>query len=343
MKNGISVMVIGILIALLAGCTPLEELDLSLEEKEDYIKIGISMDSYVTERWLKDRDVFVATAQELGAQVNTQVANGNIAEQQEQIHYFIEEKMDVIVIIPIDSDALSKEIALAKEEGIGVIAYDRMIQNAEIDIHISFDNEMVGRLMAEALIEAHPEGGEIIAINGPKMDANVQLVEKGFLETLEGTSFVVAYTDYCENWIGEQAVEILEDGLEQTNHLVAVMCGNDDLASQVVVALSENRMLEGVSIVSQDADLIACQNIVEGTQTMTVFKDITQLAKLGAEYAIALGNDQEIHTEQLVHNGFIDVPVVYLEPVAITKRNMNEIIIKGGFHYKEDVYLYTNQ
>ena len=93
--------------------------------------------SFVIERWLRDRDMFVSTAQSLGAEVNVQVAGGEVEEQISQIEYFIQKKMDVIIIIPIDGDALYDVVKEAKSKGICVICYDRIIPNVNCDLWIT--------------------------------------------------------------------------------------------------------------------------------------------------------------------------------------------------------------
>ena len=108
--------------------------------EEDSIEIGMAFDSFVIERWQRDRDVFVSTAKELGAEVNVQNANGDIEEQKKQIQYFINQGVDVIVIICIDADSLNDVVKKAKDAGIKVIANDRIVRNSNIDLYISFDN-----------------------------------------------------------------------------------------------------------------------------------------------------------------------------------------------------------
>ena len=103
------------------------------EAGEDAVRIGISFDSFVIERWLRDRDVFVSTAQSLGAEVNVQNANGEVSEQIAQIRYLISKKMNVIVIVAIDASKLSEVIGEAKDAGIRVVCYDRLILNAGTD------------------------------------------------------------------------------------------------------------------------------------------------------------------------------------------------------------------
>ena len=117
------------------------------------------------------------------------------------------------------------------------------------------------------------------------------------------------------------------------------MCGNDNLAGQVIRALSEKRLAGDLPVVGQDADLEACQRIVEGTQLMTVYKPVDNLARKAAECAIKLAKHEDLGTDQTMNNGSFDVPCILLEPIPVTKENMDEVIINSGFHTREDVYL----
>jgi len=121
------------------------------------------------------------------------------------------------------------------------------------------------------------------------------------------------------------------------------MCGNDNIATMVVHALAENRKADNMLVVGQDADLEACQRIVEGTQTMTVYKPVEKLASRAAECTIALIKGEELSGDDVMsfNDGKYDVPYVKLTPIAVTEENMNEVIINSGFHLKEDVYLYS--
>ena len=123
------------------GCSEDNEPTNQGNETESKIQIGLSFDSFVIERWQRDRDVFVYTAEELGAEVNVQNANGDVEKQISQIEYFIDKKMDVIVIIAVDSKAFGGVAEKAKEAGIRIVAYDRLLIHSDVDLYISFDNE----------------------------------------------------------------------------------------------------------------------------------------------------------------------------------------------------------
>lgn len=339
-KNLFSLLLVLLCLLTSTGCQNSANLPNASEpETDDRIRIGITFDSYIIERWIRDRDVFVATASDLGAEVNVQNANGNVDEQRSQIEYFIKKDMDVIVIIAVDCDTLGDEISKAKSAGIKVIAYDRLIRSADVDLYISFDNAEVGRLMGESLVKNLPAGGNIFAINGPTSDNNVLMIQEGFKQALDGSGLTIVYTDYCEGWKSDLAFTSVNKGLEETKDVVAVMCGNDDLATQAFRALAENRMADQVILVGQDADLAACQRIVEGTQAMTVYKPVDDLAKVAAEYAVRLAKGEQLDTTQTIYDGKQNVPYYALAPIAVTNENIDAVIIDSGFHLREDVYL----
>lgn len=309
--------------------------------EEEKIQIGMSFDSFVIERWQRDRDVFVSTAKELGAEVNVQNANGDLAEQKKQIDYFIEKNMDAIVIICVDSDGLSDSVNKAKEKGIKVIAYDRLIKNSNIDLYISFDNTKVGAMMANALIDENLSGGSVLMLGGPLTDNNVPLVEAEFKRIMRENNITILDSAHAEGWLAELSAEYVYTHMDVVREADAIMCGNDNIASHVVPALAEKRLAGKVWVTGQDADLEACQRIVEGTQLMTVYKPVEKLAQRAAECTVALALGKEISGTDvtMLNSGNYMIPYIGLEPVSVTKENINDIIINSGFHLKEDVYL----
>ena len=327
-------------LGVLAGCGSQEEKqeEPRQEEEEDRIRIGLSFDAFVLERWQRDRDAFVARASELGAEVNVQNANGDVEEQIAQIEYLIEKDVDVIAVIAVDSRGLSDVVAKAKRAGIRVIAYDRLLTDAGVDLYISFDNERIGQMMAECIAANTPAGGKVFMMCGSPEDNNVSLVEKGFYSVMDKTDLEIVGTAYADNWLGEMGYAAVSGFLDEGGELDAVMCGNDDIASQVIRALSERRLAGEVCVVGQDADLSGCQRIVEGTQTMTVYKSIETLAMRAAESAVALAEEGSVKTAGTYFDGTYEVPYIGLEPIAVTESNM-QVIIDDGYHLEEDIYL----
>lgn len=324
----------------MSGCSKVEiEEETLAQEKEYKIQIGMSFDSFVIERWQRDRDVFVSTAKELGAEVNVQNANGDAKEQIAQIEYFIRKKMDVIVIICIDANELQSVVKKAKNAGIKVIAYDRMINESDVDLFISFDNEMVGTMMAKSLVEAGLEKKKVIMVCGPTTDNNVFYVDTGFRKVMDKEEVGILDVINCDSWKAELGGDYVYANIDLIEQVDGIMCGNDNVATQVVRALAEKRLAGKVYVVGQDADLEACQRIVEGTQVMTVYKPVEKLAQAAAEYAIKLAKQEPIEGLKTMFDGDEEISYVFLEPIAVTKENIDEVIIDSGYHLKEDVYL----
>lgn len=341
MKRFIGLVLAVCLLLGVSACGAGENGKESEAKEEEKIQIGLTFDSFVIERWQRDRDVFVSVAKELGAEVNVQNANGDVEEQKKQIDYFIQKGMDVIVIIAIDPEELRESVSRAKEAGIKVVSYDRLIDDADVDLYISFDNERVGRMMGQALADEGIAGGSVVMLGGSPTDNNVPMVEGAFKEIMEWNHVTILDIVHAEGWKAEIAAAYVYENPIKVQQADAIMCGNDDLATQVVRALAETRQAGDILVVGQDADLAACQRIVEGTQLMTVYKPVERLATRAAEASVALGKGEKIQGEDVtvIESGSYEVPYIGLEPIRVNRDNIDEVIIGSGFHLKEDVYL----
>lgn len=336
MRKRIALLLGAVLVFGLWGCGKAQEP--VKPETEEKIRIGIIFDTFVVERWQRDRDLFVATAQDLGADVYTQNANGDPSRQEEMIRHFIKDDMDAIVVVAIESDVIADEIQDAREAGIKVVSYDRLAMEANTDLYVSFDNVEVGVLMAEAFTATLEPGDSVVMICGPESDGNTAMVQQGFLETAEAYGLQILDTAYAAEWEAEEAKKYVDEHVDLIREAKGIMCGNDNLAGSVIQALVENQ-LDTPVVVGQDGDLDACQRIVEGTQYMTVYKPVENLAKRAAEATIELVKEGKVEYDTMISDGEYDVPYIMLKPVAVTRENINETIIDSGFHMKEDVYL----
>ena len=178
-------------------------------------------------------------------------------------------------------------------------------------------------------------------LGGSAADNNVSLVEYGFREVMKENNVEILDSMHADGWKAELAAAYVYDNMDIVAQADAIMCGNDDLASKVVHALSEKRMAGNILVVGQDADLEACQRIVEGTQVMTVYKPVEKLAQRAAECAVQLARGEDIRGADvsILPNGSFEIPYIGLEPISVNEDNINEVIIGSGFHLKEDVYL----
>ncbi|PKM51153.1 MAG: D-xylose transporter subunit XylF [Firmicutes bacterium HGW-Firmicutes-7] len=336
------IFVVGVLIIivkLLSGDNNSKE-NLS-SEKEDGIVIGFSLSSIVIDRWQRDRDVFVATAKELGAEVIVQTANEDNATQIKQIEYLMKEGVDVLVINPDDKDGLTDVVRRAKEQGIKVIAYDRSISNADVDVYVSFDNEKLGRLMGEAMLEFVPTGNYVI-INGSLMDNNSIMYNQGFHQAIDeaekNKTIQVIKEVWGKDWGEEIAYSSMEEVIKSGEKVDGVIAANDRFAEAAIRVLAENRQAGDVVVIGHDAELSACQRIVEGTQKATIYKSITDMAEGAAKLAIDLANDKDLNLQSTYNDGTYEVPRVMFDVYVVTKENMIDIIVNRGFHRLEDIY-----
>jgi len=314
----------------------------SKREPQGKVKIGLCMDSLIIERWQIDRDVFMAKAKELGADVVVQNAGSDSNEQINQIKYLIEEeKVDVLVIVPNDSDALVPVVSVAKKKGIKVISYDRIIRKGSVDLYVTFDNERVGELMGEAIEKKVPSGNYII-INGNKQDYNAIEFNKGYMTALnkgiKSGNIKIVSEVWSENWNEAEAIKCVEETIASGVRIDAIVAANDTLAQAVIEVLSEHRLAGKVSVVGGDADLAACQRVVEGLQLMTVYKPIVRMAQDAAEAAVKMGKGETVRGNVFINDGLFNVPALKEYSTEVTKTNMVDIVVKNNFHRIEDIY-----
>ncbi len=294
------------------------------------VKIGMAIDDLRLERWQKDRDIFVSKAESLGAKVLVQSADGNEETQMSQIENMINRGVDVLVIIPYNGQVLSNVVAEAKREGIKVLAYDRMINNADIDFYISFDNEKVGELQAQSLVDKVPQGNYFL-MGGSPVDNNARLFRDGQMKVLkpfiDSGKIKVVGDQWVDGWLPENALKIMENALTANNNKIdAVVASNDATAGGAIQALSAQGLAGKVAISGQDADLAGIKRIIAGTQTMTVYKPITQLANTVAEVAVELGNDKQPKSDATLNNGLKEVPARLLTPIKVDKSNIESTV-----------------
>ncbi|WP_391117681.1 D-xylose ABC transporter substrate-binding protein [Psychrobacillus sp. L3] len=313
-----------------------------LDENHAPIRIGFSMDTLLEERWLKDRDLFKEAVEALGAEVEIVAASGDDALQISQAEALIHSGIDLLVIVPHNAEASAAIVHKAHLSGIQVIAYDRLVKNADLDLYVSFDNEQVGEMQAKAITALVPKGNYAF-IGGAITDNNAHLLKQGVFRVLrpyiERGDINIVYDQWTEDWTPVNARANMEEALRTTNMQIdAVIAANDATAGGVIQALAAKGLAGKVPVAGQDADLAGVQRIVVGTQTMTVYKPIQMLTKEAAELAVAMAKGKKVTAEQKVNNGKIEVPSVLLTPIAVNEQNLDGTVISDGFHSFEDVY-----
>ncbi len=312
------------------------------------VVIGLSMDTLKEARWQADRDFFIKRAGDLGAEVLVQSANGDDGQQIRDVESLITRKVNVIVIIPHNGAAMAKAVAMAHQAGILVIAYDRLIPSCDLDLYVTFDNIRIGEMQAKYLVENLPQHkGKIVRIYGAKSDNNAFLFKRGqdniLKPYIERSDITVIHEDWAEDWKLENAKKIMNAAITKSGQgknfdCDAVLAPNDNTAGGSVQALNEEGITGRVIVTGQDADLVACQRIALGKQSMSIYKPIKQLATKAAELAVNLAAGKPVIANSATNNGQRDVPSVLLDTVIVTKDNLAGTVIRDSFHSYDDIY-----
>jgi D-xylose transport system substrate-binding protein len=220
------------------------------------------------------------------------------------------------------------------------VSYDRLILDADIDYYLSFDNERVGRLQGQALLDAlrsaSKANGTIVMINGAPTDNNATLFKQGAHRVLDGSGLKIGQEFDTPDWSPDKAQQQMEQALTNLgrSQIAGVYAANDGIAGGVIAALKGAGVNPLPPVTGQDAELAAIQRILAGEQHMTVYKAIKLQAETAAELAVPLAKGEQPRAglvNGVVNNYLKDVPSVLLAPIAVTKEKIKDTVIKDGF------------
>lgn len=303
---------------------------------EDEIVVGVSWNNYNEERWaLWDEPAIQAALDEAGAQYISTDAGSSAEQQLADVEQLITDGADVVIILAQDGTAILPAVQSALDQGIPVIAYDRLIENPEA-LYITFDNIGVGRLQAEVIFGLVPEGNYAI-IKGNQADANADFLREGYTQVIgeaEGDTINVACETYTDNWDPAVAQTNMEQCLTQQNNAIdAVLSENDGMAGGVVAALDAQGLAGQIPVSGQDGDLAALNRVALGTQSVSVWKDARLLGTAAGEAAIALAGGAAIGdvegVVQFDSPGGNSMTSILLTPEAITQDNLQTVVDAG--------------
>jgi D-xylose transport system substrate-binding protein len=268
-------------------------------------------------------------------------ADQDPAKQQQQAEAALTQGAKVLVLDPVDAASAAGVVQQARQQDVPVISYDRLITDADIDYYISFDNERVGQLQAESLTQKLDEDGNgdgtIVMINGAPTDNNAKLFKQGALSVFDKGTLKIGKQYDTPDWSPDKAQQEMEQAITALGKdgFVGVYAANDGTAGGAISAMKSAGIDPSTRpTTGQDAELAAIQRILAGEQYMTVYKAIKPEAEAAAELANALARGEEPPSSlkfEPVNNGTKDVPSVLLTPVAVTKENINDTIVKDGF------------
>jgi D-xylose transport system substrate-binding protein len=351
MNLRLSLVVVSCLLSVITGLVISRGGRVKVATGREQLLIGLSMDTLKEERWQGDRDMFVARVRELGADVAVQDANSDDVRQIKDVEALITKGVDALVIIPHDGAACAKAVNLARDAGIPVLAYDRLITGCDLDLYMTFDNVRVGELQAKFLVDAFanaPGRKRLVRIYGSKTDNNAGLFKQGqdnVLSPLIASGAIeIVHEDWTQDWKPENAKKIANAAITKAGPssgalpFDAILASNDGTAGGAIQALTEEGLAGKILVTGQDAELAACQRIVAGTQSMTIYKPLKQLASKAADVAVKLAKHQPVIARAELDNGKVKVPSVFLDVVSVTKENLRETVIADGFHKEADVF-----
>lgn len=341
-----SVVVMFVLLSLLvfAGCVNPEEQKATTAGAAPggAVRIGFSMDTLKEERWQRDKLLIEQRAKELGAVLDIQVANGDDAVQTRQADNLLTKGVDVLIVAPHNGEIAASIVEAAHRRGVPVIAYDRIIRNADVDLYLSHQIERLGEMQAQYALKERPKGNYVL-IGGSPTDFNAQLLRRGQLRILQPAidrgDVKIISQQFAREWKAEEALRLTEDALTKTgNKIDAIVASNDGTAGGAISALEAAGLAGKVIVTGQDAQKDAIQRIIKGTQSMTIWKPIEPLAFAAVDAAVKLARKQPVQSTDKVNNGKIDVPSILLAPIVVDRNNVDETVIKAGYHKREDVY-----
>jgi len=301
------------------------------------ITVGVSWNNYNEERWAKWDEPAIQDALQAGGAEYISTDAGSSAEQQlTDVENLISQGADALIILAQDGEAILPAVQSALDQGIPVIAYDRLIEDPGA-LYITFDNVEVGRMQAEAVLAQVPKGNYVY-IKGNSADANADFLRSGQQEVLQdaedaGDIKNVGET-YTDNWDPALAQTEMEQFLtENDNDVQAVVAENDGMAGGAVAALEAQGLAGQVAVSGQDGDAAALNRVALGTQTVDVWKDSRELGKAAGEAAVALANGAALGdvtgTVAFDSPGGNSMTAILLTPIAITPDNLNVVLDAG--------------
>ncbi|CAM3461421.1 substrate-binding domain-containing protein [Isoptericola cucumis] len=312
---------------------------------EDGAKIGVALPQKTSENWVLAESLFNDGLTEAGYEPIVQFANGGVSEQQNQIQAMIQQGVEVLVVGAIDGSQLGSQLKAAKDQGIPVIAYDRLLENTDaVDVYEAFDNFKVGQLQGQALLEGladrkgeGPYNVELIA--GSPDDANSTPFFEGAMDVLQpkiddGTLVVKSgqtsqQQASTQGWEAENAqnrMDTILSGSYKDAELHGVLSPNDTLARAALTSAKQAGKDVPV-ITGQDSEVESVKSIMAGVQYSTIYKDTRELveATIGAVDAYKAGEEPEVTDTESYDNGVKVVPANLLEPVIVTEDNAAEV------------------
>ncbi len=304
-------------------------------------KIALLLPESQTTRYESfDRPLFEAKVTDLCADCEVVYFNADQdeAKQQQQVETAITDEVDVMVLDPVNGASATSLVTSAQDAGIPVIAYDRFIEGA--DYYMSFDNQTVGELQAQALVDALGDTGGIFMLNGAPTDPNAAQFKAGAHSVIDASGLTILAEFDNPDWSPGNAQSFVTDQLSSfdPSEIAGVYAANDGQAGGVIAALTGAGVTTVPPVTGQDAELAAIQRIVSGEQYMTVYKPYPIEAETAAEVAVAVANGDDVGTVgETEVTDFEGVDSFIFDPIVVTQDNVGDTVVADGLYAVEDI------
>lgn len=358
-------MAVTLIAGSLIGCTtkPGNEDGAKDSKSKSAVDIGIVLPTKEEPRWVQDEERFKEALGGTDYNVEILFSQGDSAREKQNVETLIAKGIKVLIITPHDGAASAAAVQAAKEEGIKVISYDRLVTNSDaIDYYITFNSENVGKAQGQYLIDELEEGKKgqsLYLYAGAATDNNAFLFFKGAWEQLQpkiadgtfevkNSSKAVALKDKKEltrEEMGQIIEQITTDWKPEVakskaeSHITAVpptgktfvLAPNDGTSRSIYDQFAKEKDVE-VIITGQDAELPSIQYIIDGKQSMTVLKDVRNLVKGAIETAVDILEGKTVETNGSYNNGAMDVPAKDIQVISVSKDNVKKEIVESGYY-----------
>ncbi len=302
--------------------------------------VGVSWSNFQEERWKTDEAAMKAALEAAGAKYISADAQSSSSKQLSDIESLIARGAKALIVLAQDASAIRPAVDQASDEGIPVVAYDRLIEDSRA-FYLTFDNVEVGRMQARAVLAAKPKGNYVM-IKGSPQDPNADFLRGGQQEILQKAikkgDIKIVGEAYTDGWVPANAQRNMEQILTSVDNKVdAVVASNDGTAGGVVAALTAQGM-EGIPVSGQDGDHAALNRVALGTQTVSVWKDARELGKAAAEIAAELAKGRSLKSikgsRSWTSPSGTKMTARFLAPVPITRKNLNVVLDAGWISKK---------
>lgn len=320
-------------------------------------RVGFILKTFQEERYKKDRAEFEKAVKEMGGEVLFDSCNNDEPTQISKVETMLTRGIDALVLQPVNSNTAGSLVEKAHEKGVRVISYDTIIKNIDLDYFVTQDSLAVGYLQAEEALKKAKKGKWVLLMGQPG-DSNARTFSEGVIKTAIHNHVEIALKRSHEGWAPEKAQMTTEDAITQYgSEITAIIANNSGMAWGALQALEAHKLAGKVFLAGSDADLRNIKAVANGKQHVEIFKAIKPLAVAAAKVAMNFAKGNQVGKEEILSyqdelmkqfgkrfkltsydNGKVEVPAIVTPVYLVTQKNIEDTVVKSGFHTKGDIF-----